>query len=229
MKQFAQAIKNQDTRQLSLLAQSHNEKRSDILPKEAIETFNVLFKQLRATFPAMMNQIQDQQQLNELRRQWIKAIAENEIYHSDQIEAGMRRARQHDKPFLPSPGEFISWCKAGEINKFGLPDASDLYDLVMRFRATRFQFRSAEDYPWQDNAQYWLVTAVSAKMTSLSLTVSEALKVCDQEIKKLAAKLSSGFSVPSPIPQVEQKTITSSPEVARRHIAKMKAMLKASH
>jgi len=226
MKQIAQAIKNRDGAQLALFAQSIPNRKPEQIPKQAIDIFNDLFKQLRATFPAMMATIKDQEQLNELRRQWVKAIAENEIYHSEQIEAGMKRARQHDKPFLPSPGEFISWCKAGTASKFGLPDASDLYEAVMAFRARRFQFPSAEDYPWKSNAEYWLVTCVSSKMTSLALSVTATLKVCDTEIKKLTEKLNHGFILPDPIAQVEKKVSVSSPEVALNHIAKLKAMLR---
>ncbi|PIF22220.1 MULTISPECIES: replication protein P [Pantoea] len=229
MKQIAQAIKNRDALQLSLIAQSKPYKKSEQIPKKAIEVFNDLFKQLRATFPAMMSMIKDQEMLDELRRQWVKAIAENEIYHSDQIEAGMRMARKHEKPFLPSPGEFISWCKSESANLYGLPSASDLYDLVMTFRGRRFQFAKPEEYPWKSNAEYWLVTAVSSKMSSGHLTVNEAHKVCEHEIKKLTKKIDNGFSIPEPVPQVQKNVIASSPEVAKQHIAKIRAMLKASH
>jgi len=229
MKDITQVIKDRDAVQLSLIAQHYPDHKADPMPKKAIAIFNDLFKQLRAIFPAMMNTIQDQSQFDEMRRQWVKAIAENEIYRTDQIEAGMKRARQHEKPFLPSPGEFISWCKEGLPDIYGLPDAQELYDSVMMFRAKRFQFRSAEDYPWQSHAEYWLVTKVSSKMTNLSLTVQEALKTCDQEIKRLSKKLSQGYEIPEPVAQVEKHLIVTPPEVALNHIAKLKAMFKASH
>ena len=229
MKDLQKIIKDRDNVQLSLLAQNHIEQKSDPIPKKAIVIFNDLFKQLRAIFPAMMANIHDQDQLDEMRRQWVKAIAENEIYHSDQIEAGMKRARQHEKPFLPSPGEFISWCKEGMTSRYGLPDPQDLYDSVMLFRAKRFQFRSVEDYPWQSDAEYWLVTKVSHKMTMLSLSVTDTLKSCEQEIKRLTKMLSKGFVIPEPIAQVEKHVIVSPPEVALSHLAKMKAMIKTRH
>lgn len=229
MKDLQKIIKDRDTVQLSLLAQNHIEPKSDPIPKKAIAIFNDLFKQLRAIFPAMMANIHDQDQFDEMRRQWVKAIAENEIYHSEQIEAGMKRARQHEKPFLPSPGEFISWCKEGMTSRYGLPDAQELYDSVMLFRAKRFQFRSVEDYPWQSDAEYWLVTKVSNKMTMLSLSVNDTLKSCEQEIKRLTKMLSKGFVIPEPIAQVEKHVIVSPPEVALSHLAKMKAMIKTSH
>ncbi len=70
-----------------MIAQSQPVKKSESLPLQAIEIFNDIFKQLRAIFPAMMSTIKDQEQLNELRRQWVKAIAENDISCSQQIEA----------------------------------------------------------------------------------------------------------------------------------------------
>jgi len=228
MKQLAEAIKNRDAVKLSVIGGTHPEKKPEQISQQAIDIFNSLFKQLRATFPAMMATIKDQEQLNELRRQWVKAIAENEIYHSDQIEAGMKMARKHEKPFLPSPGEFIAWCKMGEADRYGLPASSELYDRVMAFRGKRFQYKSPEDYPWTNNAEYWLVTAVSAKMTLEGLTVSETQKVCEQEIKKLSQKIADGFVVPEPVPQIEEKVIVSSPEVAMDNIARIKAMFKAN-
>ncbi|NIG12974.1 DNA replication protein [Pantoea sp. Al-1710] len=229
MKQIAEAIKQRDAVQLSLIAQSHPEKKTDSIPPQAIEIFNDIFKQLRAIFPAMMATIKDQEQLNELRRQWVKAIAENHIYCSAQIEAGMRRARQHEKPFLPSPGEFVSWCKEGESQLYGLPKPEELYDTVMNFRARRFQYPCPEKYPWSSHAEYWLVTAVSSKMTALALTVSATMKVCESEIKRLGEKIRNGFIPPEPVPQVEKKVIVTSPDVALSYLANMRAMIKASH
>jgi len=227
MKQLAQAISERDGLKLSLIANNHPQKKPEQIPQQAIDIFNSLFKQLRATFPAMMATIKDQEQLDELRRQWVKAIAENEIYQVEQIEAGMRMARKHEKPFLPSPGEFISWCKSGCANSYGLPDADSLYESVMKFRAQRFRYSSIEEYPWDNDAQYWLVTAVSAKMTAQSLTVGDTLKVCEHEIKALSNKLSDGFCIPKPVAQVEKKHVASSPEVAQKHLANIRAMLKA--
>jgi len=227
MKQIAEAIKHQDTVKLSLISQSYPDKKPEPLPQKAIDVFNDLFKQLRATFPAMIATIKDQEHLNELRRQWVKAIAENEIFHQEQIEAGMRMARRHDKPFLPSPGEFISWCKAGEGSRFNLPTASELFESVMRYKATHFQYRTPEDYPWESDAEYWLVTTVSAKMSNLALSVNESIKVCDQEIRKIARKLSDGIPIQKPVPQLEKKFIPSTPEVAQRNIANIKAMFKS--
>jgi len=227
MKQLAQAIKHRDAVQLSLIAQSHPEKKHEPIPQQAVDVFNDLFNQLRATFPAMMATIKDQEQLNELRRQWVKAIAENHIYHSDQIEAGMKRARKHEKPFLPSPGEFISWCKEAETKRYGLPDERELFDSVMKFRANRFKYQSIEEYPWHSNEEYWLVSAVSSQMTSLNLSVTDALKTCKRELTKLIKKLNEGFIVPDPIPQIIHKHIPASKEVALNHIANLKAMLKS--
>jgi len=229
MNEFTQAIQSQDSLQLSLMAQSYPDKKPEPIPKQAIEIFNDLFRQLRATFPAMMATIKDQEQLNELKRQWVKAIAENQIYRTDQIEAGMRMARRHEKPFLPSPGEFISWCKTADATRYDLPEPDALYQAVMTFRGARFQYRSIDEYPWENNAQFWLVTRVSAAMTSQSLSVAETKKACKTEINALVKKLSAGFIPPEPRAQIEEHVIPTSHDVARSHIARLRAMIKASH
>ncbi|HDZ2095938.1 TPA: Replication protein P, partial [Klebsiella pneumoniae] len=69
------------------------------------EIFNELFRQLLAVFPVLANKsVED---LNEMRRQWLLAFKENGITTVEQINAGMRVARKQEKPFMPSPGQFV--------------------------------------------------------------------------------------------------------------------------
>ncbi|HHS8538984.1 TPA: replication protein P, partial [Escherichia coli] len=47
----------------------------------------------------------------ELVRMNILAFRENGITTMEQVNAGMRVARRQNRPFLPSPGQFVAWCR----------------------------------------------------------------------------------------------------------------------
>ncbi len=75
------------------------------------QVFNKLFNELRAAFPASMANFRTREDLNEFRRQWLLAFQENRIHTMAQVDAGMRIARRQERPFLPSPGQFVARCK----------------------------------------------------------------------------------------------------------------------
>jgi len=81
----------------------------DTPAEQTAEIFNALFSALRATFPASVHSFSDQSEFDELRRQWAQAFRENGITTMEQVNAGLRIARRQERPFLPSPGQFIAW------------------------------------------------------------------------------------------------------------------------
>ncbi|WP_266098715.1 replication protein P, partial [Klebsiella aerogenes] len=99
------------------------------------EIFNELFRQLLAVFPALASK--SAEDLNEMRRQWLLAFKENGITTMEQINAGMRVARKQEKPFMPSPGQFVAWCRSEQAVSAGLPDANELVDMVYQYCRTR--------------------------------------------------------------------------------------------
>ncbi|EFI2133351.1 replication protein P, partial [Escherichia coli] len=78
--------------------------------QQVAQIINGVFSQLLATFPASLAN-RDQNELNEIRRQWVLAFRENGITTMEQVNAGMRVARRQNRPFLPSPGQFVAWCR----------------------------------------------------------------------------------------------------------------------
>lgn len=71
---------------------------------------NSVFGQLLAAFPAATAN-REQSEVDEIRRQWVLAFMENGITSMAQVDAGMTVARKQVRPFLPSPGQFVEWCK----------------------------------------------------------------------------------------------------------------------
>lgn len=228
MRDITQAIQNRDARTLAHIANQAPQAAKQEIPPQAIEIFNILFRQLQGAKPAMMHTIKSQEQLDEVRRQYLKAIVENEIYHTAQIEAGMTMVRKQESPFLPSPGQFVAWCKAGAAAKYGLPTAEELFKTVMSFRANRYKYSTAEDYPWRSKTDYWMVTAVSAAMTARLLTESEAITACSAEISRMASRIGAGEEIPEPVAQIERKPIVSSPEKRAEYLAQIKAKFRRS-
>lgn len=224
MRQLVQAIQNRDGS--ALAAMSPTEKPKQQVPQQAIQIFNELFRQLKAAFPALTATIKEQSDLNELRRQWVLAFAENGINSMEQVNAGMKIARQQATPFLPSPGQFVAWCKQGELHAAGLPDEDTLYSLVMTYCAKRDDYASAEDYPWGSNAEYWMVTGLRSMMRANNLSESELRVKCRSELRKMSQRVEAGEEIPEPRKQLLKLSIPSTTEKALEGVALLRATMK---
>ncbi|WP_445494618.1 replication protein P [Photorhabdus sp. SF281] len=222
MRNLARVVQNRDSRALQAMAGSQKPQQGTQVTKQAAEIFNELFRQLKGAFPALMANIKTQDDFNELRRQWVLAFAENGIRTVEHVNAGMKIARQQDTPFMPSPGQFVSWCKQGGIKNAGLPDESELYDMIMDYSAKRGLYSSAENYPWQSNACYWIVTKLYSQMRGLNLTESELRKRCSKELIAMSRRMESGEQIPAPVKQIPKLHITSSKERALNHLAEIR-------
>jgi len=73
---------------------------------------NIVIKSIRAIYPAWRTSIKTQQELDNLKKEWLTAFIENKIKTDVQINRGLEQARKDTNPFLPSVGQFIKWCKA---------------------------------------------------------------------------------------------------------------------
>lgn len=168
-----------------------------VIPEEAIELFNDLFQQLKMTFPASMANIKSQEDFDELRRQWVMAFAENNIRSTVQINAGMAIARKQETPFLPSPGQFVSWCKDGSFKAYGLPNPEELYWLVMTYCKRKGGYDTPEEYPWCSDAEYWLVMALYDGQKSKGWDEAALRRACSRELLAMLKKIQTGEQVPA--------------------------------
>lgn len=223
MRNIVTAIQKRDGHALQQMYAT--EKPRQPVPEQAAQVFNELFRQLRAAFPAMMSSIKDQSDLNELRKQWVLAFVENGIHNMAQVEAGMKVARQQETPFLPSPGQFIAWCKQGEIKAAGLPDRDELYTMVMKYSRDRGYYSTAEAYPWASPACFWMVTALYNQMRSQNLSEAELRKRCATELKAMSKRIELGEAIPAPVVQIPKLHIPVSNERGLDKIAELRARL----
>ncbi|OSM89619.1 phage replication protein P [Escherichia coli SHECO002] len=100
MKNIAAQMVNFDREQMRRIANNMPEQ-YDEKPQvqQVAQIINGVFSQLLATFPASLAN-RDQNEVNEIRRQWVLAFRENGITSMEQVNAGMRVARRQNRPFL---------------------------------------------------------------------------------------------------------------------------------
>lgn len=202
MKSLSEQMQNFDREQMRRVAHNLPEQYEDKSQVEQVaHVINGVFTQLLAAFPASLAN-RDQHEMNEIRRQWVMAFRENGITTMDQVNAGMRVARRQERPFLPSPGQFVAWCKAEEATASGLPNVNDLVDLVYEYCCRRGLYPDAESYPWHSNAHYWLVTTLYANMRANSLSDAELRRKAADELAHMAMKINRGEAIPEPVKQL---------------------------
>ncbi|MDO8233729.1 replication protein P [Citrobacter werkmanii] len=202
MKSLSEQMQNFDREQMRRVAHNLPEQYEDKSQVEQVaHVINGVFTQLLAAFPASLAN-RDQHEINEIRRQWVMAFRENGITTMDQVNAGMRVARRQERPFLPSPGQFVAWCKAEEATAAGLPNVNDLVDLVYEYCRGRGLYPDAESYPWHSNAHYWLVTTLYANMRANSLSDAELRRKAADELAHMTMRINRGEAIPEPVKQL---------------------------
>lgn len=102
--------------------EQHNAPQEFELPPQAITIVNNLFNDLKGICTAWKQTFTDQAIEQAAKQQWAQALVENGIINQQQIELGMKKARALAKPWFPSSGEFIAWCKPS-LEDYGLPSA----------------------------------------------------------------------------------------------------------
>lgn len=107
MKNIAAQMVNFDREQMRRIANNMPEQ-YDEKPQvqQVAQIINGVFSQLLATFPASLAN-RDQNELNEIRRQWVLAFRENGITTMEQVNAGMRVAVGRIDHFCHHPGSLL--------------------------------------------------------------------------------------------------------------------------
>jgi hypothetical protein len=90
------------------------------LPPQAIAIVNNLFNDLKGICTAWQHTFTDVAIEQAAKKQWVQALFENNVITQHQINIGMKKARKLSKPWFPSSGEFIEWCKPN-LEDYGLP------------------------------------------------------------------------------------------------------------
>lgn len=226
MRQLVSAIQNRDAGALSRLA-GDGPQPVDRGVHEGVERLvDALFNNLKQVFPASVSTAwRRPEDEAAAKRQWIVAFAENGIQSKQQLSAGMKQARASSSPFLPSPGQFIEWCKEASFSAAGLPDDEELYDMFKLYCRDRGLYDSSEKYPWKSAPCFHMVTAVYNQMRSFNLNDSEVRKRCAGELRKMSRRIEAGEEIPEPRPQLPHLHCPTGNEKALSHLADIRKKL----
>lgn len=228
--ELIQAIASQDSAALSRFAGKAPDRRpaGGVLSGDVERLVDALFRQLKQVFPAASStNLRSAQDEAAAKQQWIAAFAENGITNKQQLAAGMKRARSSLSPFWPSPGQFIGWCKEGEIHAAGLPSAEELVGMVRDYCAKRGLYDAPTEYPWEAAAHYWMVTSLYDGMRHGNWTPAELLTHAKAELVKMVKRVTAGESIPEPVQLIAKPEYRPvSQEQGRKIFAEIRKQLK---
>lgn len=98
------------------------------ISSETAEVINLLFKELRSNFTAFKQAWPTQKEYVIAKKIWLKAFILAGIKNIEQINHGLNKCYLMPNPFVPSPGQFIEWCKPNPKD-FGLPSAQEAFTI----------------------------------------------------------------------------------------------------
>ena len=76
-----------------------------------MSVINLVFKNLKMIFPAWRQNFKTEHEFNLTKNLWADTLIDEGITNQEDIERGLKCARNHDSAFFPSIGQFIKWTK----------------------------------------------------------------------------------------------------------------------
>jgi len=181
---------------------------------------NDLFIELRLIRSAWRQAWPDKETYRAAKVQWMQAFLDEGIRTQGQIEFGMIKARKQVSDFIPSPGQFIEWCKPTP-EMLGLPSLPAAHREAVRnaHPGMAGQGKWSHDAVWH--------TAKECGFESLNkLDSALSLKLFDRNYAITIRRLMAGLplqTMPKALPSKVDGRIT--PEVGKGAIAELRARL----
>ena len=103
----------------------------EAIKKETAKATNELFTDLCVIFPSFLATIkksspEDAKRLfNKTKKMWLDEMLEEKLT-PQMIELGLRKCRKSSTGFMPTVGEFVSWCKPTDED-LGIPSMDNAY------------------------------------------------------------------------------------------------------
>ena len=197
--------------------------RAKTIPDGAVMAVNQLFIQLRAIFPAWRQSFPDKDSYHEAKRIWLETLVNAGITTVQQLQVGIEQAKKSEKPFFPSVGEFVTWCKTDKYAALGLPNEEVLFGRIVKFMA--FGMEEADKFKFNSNAEYWLITKLYERNRKNGWDDARLKQGIKRELAEMASRIVAGEQIPEPkkqLPPEVKKPATE--ETIRNHIASWKAM-----
>lgn len=187
-------------------------------PAIAEKLIDRVFEQLIASCPTLLT-VQPEQ-LKILKQQWILGFAENGIKTFEQVKRGMAAARAKANGYLPSVGEFISWCNSYNNHELGLPTQDELEARLQKYFGYA---KEPHNFKFRSKAEYYLLKTIYDGYGK------KKWEDCQRAMPKILAevveKARTGFEFPQIPELLEQKQKVIPPEVSKNGVAKIKEIM----
>lgn len=187
-------------------------------PVIAEKLIDRVFEQLIASCPTLLT-VQPEQ-LKILKQQWILGFAENGIKTFEQVKRGMAAARAKANGYLPSVGEFISWCNSYNNHELGLPTQDELEARLKKYFGYA---KEPHNFKFRSRAEYYLLKTIYDGYGK------KKWEDCQRAMPKILAevveKARTGFEFPQIPELLEQKPKVIPPEVSKNGLAKIKEIM----
>lgn len=188
--------------------------------RQMASAINDLFTELRLIRSAWRQAWPDKETYRAAKVQWMQAFLDEGIRTQGQIEFGMIKARKQVSDFIPSPGQFIEWCKPSP-EMLGLPSLAAAHREAVRnaHPSMAGQGKWSHDAVWH--------TAKECGFESLNkLDTALSLKLFERNYTITTRRLLDGLPLqpmPKALPAKVDGRIT--PEVGRGALAELRAQL----
>lgn len=174
----------------------------EIVDKAEAETTKI-FNRLKATHLGWRANIKSQAEYDNARREWVRLLLEHRLTPKE-VERGLRVADTDKNPYLPSFGQFLEWCKTIDYHELGLPDVDHLLKRLNRFFG--FGFLGIQDFKFESNAEYWLLTDLYERNQKYQWKAETLRNQAEKALAAMAKRIVSGEQIPPPAPTIEKKT-----------------------
>ena len=105
------------------------------------EVVNKIFVQLQAIYPAWRQAYSSDQEAGETKKQWIKGLIEAGMSDLSLIDAAIQTCRGSGKPFIPTVGEFIGYCRKAAQDRLGAFGVMEAYKKLLAYYTLPIQHR----------------------------------------------------------------------------------------
>ncbi|CAB4148575.1 Replication P [uncultured Caudovirales phage] len=78
---------------------------------KTIAIVNILFERIIAINPAFKQAWPTEHEFKLTKKEWIVAFTDAKLNDIEQVKIGLAVMRMNPSPFIPSPGQFILWCR----------------------------------------------------------------------------------------------------------------------
>lgn len=187
-------------------------------PVIAEKLIDRVFEQLIASCPTLLT-VQPEQ-LKILKQQWILGFAENGIKTFEQVKRGMAAARAKANGYLPSVGEFISWCNSYNNHELGLPTQDELEARLQKYFGYA---KEPHNFKFRSRAEYYLLKTIYDGYGKKKW--EDCQKAMPKILSEVIEKVKTGFEFPEIPELLEQKQKVIPPEVSKNGVAKIKEIM----